>query len=427
MLAVQNRRPNIVKTLIIEGADADVTDYKGRSPLSLATDIGGDIAIEMMGNLLAAEPSRDDGSLHNAARELNLPAVKVLVQAGHDPDFPSPNHEGRSALGEACLKASDQTNLTAEREKALQKVISHLVDQGSDLGIKSRGKSLLHICFEAREPIPTSRVFLKAAMWKYINKPINYYNDDNYTYSPTMYVKKILPESDHKNDLLKLLYSYRAVDVFYANEGPQPDDAIGLPEDIKVQERARKARLSRMAEESEDFAISLARKRELANVESQIWAQKSEMEDARRRKLQNEDAMAVRSKAQLEDSLDKAAHQRRMAEQRSMSEAAMSQRKQIAAAEVETEDLRQRKMLEWQNKSNREKVENARLLSSIQVSEREELDRLERNAEERMGRRLDAQRKVIDSQERLARRIAAGPGGSDQQRRQIGYVSEELG
>ena len=425
ILAVQNRRPDIVKALLLEGADADITDYKERSPLSLATDIGGELSIEMMGNLLAAEPACDDGSLHNAARELNLSAVKVLVGAGHDPDYPSPYHEGRSALGELCLKGSDSADLTAEREKKMQKVIAYLVDQGSDLAIKSHGKSLLHICFDARDPITTSRVFLKAAMWKYIGRPLNYYIDDTYTYSPTMYVKKVLPESDNKEKLLKLLYSYRAVDVFYATEGPQPDDAVGLPEDIKVEERARKARLFRMAEETEDFAVSLARKKELASIENQIWAQKSEMEDARRRKLQNEDILALRGKAQLEESLDKAAHQRRVSEQRAMSEASISQRKQIASAELESEDMRQRKMLEWQNKSNRERVDNARAISSIQISEREELDRLERNAEERMSRRLDAQRKVIDSQERLARRIAAGPGGSDQ-RRQIGYVAEEL-
>lgn len=425
MLAVQHRRPDVVKALLLDGADVDVTDFLGRSPLSMATDIGGDLAIEMMGSLLAAEPSRDDGSLHNAARELNLPAVKVLIQAGHDPDFPSPYHSGRSALGEVCLKGSDLGWVTAEREKAMQKVITFLVDQGSDLAIKSEGKSLLHLCFEARDPVATSRVFLKAGMWKYINKTLNQYTNDNLTYSPTMYVKKILPESDNKEQLLELLYSNRANDVFYANEGAQPEDAIGLPEDIKVQERARKARLGRMAEESEEFAVSLAHKRELASVEGQIWAQKAEMEDARRRKLQSEDLLTIRSRAQLEETLERTAHQRRISEQRALTNSSVSRTKAIAAADLESDENRQRKVIEWENRANRERVDNARALSAIRVSEREEVERLERSAEERMGRRLEAQRQVIDSQERLAKRIATGPGGVDQ-RRQIGYVSEEL-
>ena len=425
MLAVQNRRPDVVKALLLDGADVDVTDFLGRSPLSMATDIGGDLAIEMMSSLLAAEPSRDDGSLHNAARDLNLAAVKVLIQAGHDPDFPSPYHSGRSALGEVCLKGSDMGELTAEREKAMQKVITHLVDQGSDLSIKSQGKSLLHLCFDARDPVATSRIFLKAGMWKYINKPVNQYTADDLTYSPTMYVKKILPESNIKEPLLEILYANRATDVFYANEGPQPDDAVGLPEDIKVQERARKARMERMAEESSDFAASLARKRELASVESQIWAQKAEMEDARRRKLQQEDMLAIRSRAQLEESLEKTAHQRRISEQRAITESSVSRTRAIAAAEMETEDHRQRKMIDWEARANKERVEQAMALSAVRVSESQEVDRLERSAEERMGRRLEAQRKLIESQERLARRIAAGPG-VDPRRQQIGYVSEEL-
>ena len=50
------------------------------SPLSLTADATGDIATQMMTSILAADPSRDDGSLHNAARELNLETVKLLIK-----------------------------------------------------------------------------------------------------------------------------------------------------------------------------------------------------------------------------------------------------------------------------------------------------------------------------------------------------------
>ncbi|KAJ2969089.1 hypothetical protein NQ176_g8850 [Zarea fungicola] len=75
-LAVLHRRPDVVKLLLIEGADVDVLDYMGRTPLSMATGMEGDVAVQMMSSILAAEPCRDDGSLHNAARELNLAAVR---------------------------------------------------------------------------------------------------------------------------------------------------------------------------------------------------------------------------------------------------------------------------------------------------------------------------------------------------------------
>ncbi|CAM1503299.1 Fc.00g080750.m01.CDS01 [Cosmosporella sp. VM-42] len=421
MLAIEARRPDVVKALLIEGAEVDVADSLGRSPLSMATNIGGDLSIQIMGNLLALEPSKDDGSLHNAARELNLAAVRVLVQAGHDPDFPSPLHGGRSALGEVCLHGSDMGELTADREKSMQKVIAFLVEAGSDLTLKSDGKSLLHLCFSAFDSLATTRSFLKVAMWKHVNKPFNQYNDGEHTYSPTMYVTKILPRSDRHDQLLTLLRANRALDVYYANSGEQPDDAVGLPEDLEVQERERKARLQRIAKEAEDHSILLARKKEVATVEQQIWAHKAELEDARRRRLHHDDLSGVRAKAQLEESLLNAALNRRLSEQRVLTDASLQRTKAIAAAEVNAEDQRQQKMLEWEGRMNTEKVDNARALTALRISEREEIERIDRSADARVKQRLETQKKLVDSQEKLAKRLASGPTDT---RRQIGYVEE---
>ncbi|KAI9152135.1 Lymphoid-specific helicase [Paramyrothecium foliicola] len=425
MLAVETRRPDVVKMLLLDGAEVDIIDYQGRTPLSLATQIGGDLAIQMMGNLLAAEPSKDDGSLHNAARELNLPAVRVLVQAGHDPDFPSPLHEGRSALAEVCLRGSDAGELNVERERAMQKVVGFLIEAGSDLSIRSNGKSVLHLCMEARDPVATTRILLKVGMWKHINKPYNYYDNGEQTYSPTMYVSKVLPPSDSRDALLALLRANRAIDVYYANEGPQPQDAVGLPEDMAVEERVRKARLQRIANESQDHAISLARRREIANVEQQILAQKAEMEDARRKRMHNEDINAIRSRAQLDESLSAASLSRRLSEQRALTEATLSRNRAVAAAELEAEEQRQRKALEWESKLNTERVGNARAVSALRLSEREELERIEYKVDERVARRLERQQKLVESQEKLAKTLAEAPrGGAVDPRRQIGYVTE---
>ncbi|KAG8426726.1 hypothetical protein J3459_007859 [Metarhizium acridum] len=425
MLAIQTRRPDLVKILLLEGAEVDVLDYLGRTPLSMATDIGGDISAQIMSLLLAADPSRDDGSLHNASRDLNLPVVKVLVQSGHDPDFPSPLHEGRSALAEVCLHGSNRGEMNADRERTMQKVMTFLIDNKSDLSIKSNDKTLLQLCFEASDPVATTRCFLKSGMWKLINKPFNFYTSEGYTYSPTMYIKKILPQTDIYDALLKVLKANRASDVYYAVSGAQPPDAIGLPEDMAVQERARKARLERLAEETEDFSIVMARKREIASVEQQILAQKAEMEDMRRRKLHNEDIAAVRSKAQVEESLASAAHTRRLQEHHSLAESSISRSRALAASELEAEEARQRKALEWETRLNTERVDNARALSSIRISERQEVERIDKGAEARIKGRLEAQRKLVESQEKLAKRLADGPGaGINDPRRQIGYVTE---
>ncbi|KAM4058904.1 ankyrin repeats (3 copies) domain-containing protein [Hirsutella rhossiliensis] len=427
MIAVQSKRPDLVKLLLLEGADVDALDSQGRTPLSMATNMGGDIAVQMMTSLLAAEPARDDGSLHNAARDLNYAAVKILVQSGHDPDFPSPLHGGRSALGEVCLRGSDAGEMTAEKERTMQRVMAFLIGSNSDLTLESNGKSLLHLCFDAADPVVTSRALLKSGMWKHVNKPFNHLVFEGYTYSPTMYISRALAPSNSNAELLSVLRASRATDVFYANEGPQPDGAVGLPEDMEVQERARKARLARMAEDTEDFSIALARKREIAGVEQQIAAQKAEMDDARRRKLHGEEIASLRSRAQLEESIAGAAHQRRLAEQHAIADASIGRSRALAATELEAAESRQRKALEWETKLNTERTDNARALSSIRISERQELERVEQGAEARIKNRLEAQRKLVESQEKLAKRLADGqPGGAamGNARRQIGYVTE---
>ncbi|TQV92725.1 hypothetical protein V2A60_009190 [Cordyceps javanica] len=425
-LAVLNRRPDVVKLLLIEGAEVDIVDYMGRTPLSMATEMEGDVAVQIMSAILAAEPCRDDGSLHNAARELNLAAVKVLVQAGHDPDFPSPLHDGRSALGEVCLRAATDIDTSPDRERLTQKVMAFLIDSGSDLAIQSNGKPLLHLCFTSLEPVSTTRALLKAGMWKHINKPFNRYTNDQYTYSPTMYITKAMPSLSCREELLSVLRASRATDAFYATNGDaQPDDAVGLPDDMAAAERARRARLERLTHDTEEHAIALARRREIASVEQQIASQKAEMEDARRRRQHGEDLAAVRARAQLEETIAATTLQRRLADQHAVTEASMNRTRALAAAETDAEEKRQRKAVEWEARVSKERTDNARALSAIRISEREELERVDRGAEQRLAKRIDAQRKLVESQERLASRLAGGPAvGAPDPRRQIGYVTE---
>ncbi|KAM3523398.1 hypothetical protein MY4038_008198 [Beauveria bassiana] len=432
-LAVLHRRPEVARLLLIEGAEVDVNDYMGRTPLSMATDMDGEVALQLMTSILAADPCRDDGSLHNAARELNLSAVKVLVEAGHDPDFPSTLHDGRSALGEVCLQAAttdDDDEMPPERERLIQKVMAFLIDAGSDLAIRSAdGKPLLHLCFASHAPVPTTRALLKAGMWKHINKPFTRYTDDRYTYSPTMYVAKASPPLPRRDELLAVLRANRAADVFYATSASdaQPPDAVGLPDDLASMERARSARLARLAQESEEHAVTLSRRRELATVEQQIASTRAAMEDARLQRQHAEELAGVRARAQLEESIAATTLQRRLADQRTVTEAAMNRTRALAAAETDAEDKRHRKAVEWEGSINKERADAARALSAIRISEREALERIDRAAEQRVAKRIEAQRTLAESQERLAGRLANGTVGAGlDSRRQIGFVTEEL-
>jgi hypothetical protein len=430
MLAIQARRPDVVKMLLLEGAEVDVSDLTGNTPLAMATQIGGELSITIMSNLLAAGASKNDGSLHNAARELNLSAVQVLVEYGHDLDFPSHLHGGRSALGELCLHAASTGELTAVREKTMEKAMAFLIENGSDLTVKSEGKSVLLLALESVDPVTTARVLLKAGMWKNINKPFNNYTDGKFTYSPTMYVSRILPDRDLKDQLLTLLRANRGEDIYYANCGPQPDDAVGLPEDLEIKERERKARLERLATESEEHSLAITRNRELAAVQSQIFAAQADLEDSRRRRLQASELEALQSRAQIEEEIFNAAMRRKrgeqstdLAHQKRLADAGVQRTKAIGEAELEMTEKTQRKMLEYERKVGNERLDNAKNMSAIRIAEREDVDKLEREADSRFKGRVAEQRRLVESQTALAQRLtSAGVNG----RRQIGYITGEL-
>ncbi|KAJ8123267.1 hypothetical protein ONZ43_g743 [Nemania bipapillata] len=289
MIAIRTRRQDVARLLLLAGAEVDVTDALGNSPLSMASAIGGDLAVAMMSNLLAAGASKNDGSLHNAARELNIQAMRVLVEYKHDPDFPSPLHGGRSALAELCLHAADSAQMTLSKEKAMERTIEFLVQSGTDITIQSEGKSVLLLALESANPLTTTRVLLRAALWKEINKTFNQYNDGKYTMGPTMYVQRVLPDSDNKAELLRLLRSNRCIDVYYANSGPQPVDSVGVPSHIQREEEERRARLDRVQRDNEQHTLAIQRNKELAEVQSHIWATQAELEEARKKRAHSAD------------------------------------------------------------------------------------------------------------------------------------------
>lgn len=430
MLAIKERRHDIVKELVFAGAEVDVADITGNTPLALTTQIGGDLGTMMMKNVLAAEPSQNDGSLHNAARELNLPALQVLVDFGHEVDFPSPLHGGRTALGELCLHAADNGALTAAQEKAMEKAIAYLIKQGTDLSLPSDGRSVLLLAMDSMDPIVTTRALLKIGMWKHINQPFNHFTAGGYTYSPTQYVKRVLPQGDLTEQLHALLKANRAQDVYYANEGPQPEGATGFPDDIVRAERERKARLERIRLEAEDHAVTLARTKEVADVQNQILARRAQLEDARARQRGDTEVEGIRERARLEEELfneglrrQRAGQAAALQHQAALGQAEAGRARLVAEAEMEAEGRRQLQLLEYEGQAGRKREEHARQMSALRVDERETVDQMDREHDSRIRNRIAQQKKLVDSQNQLATSLA---GVGMPQRRQIGYISGEL-
>lgn len=430
MIAIREKRQDIVKQLLLAGADVDVADITGNTPLTLTTQIGGDIGTMMMANILAAEPSQNDGSLHNAARDLNIQALQVLVDFGHEVDFPSPLHGGRTALGELCLHAADAGNLTLTKEKAMEKAMSYLLKQNTDLSLLSDGKSVLLLAMESSDPIATTKALLKVGMWKHINKPWNLYTDGTYTYSPPQYARRVLRPADTTEQLLALLKANRAQDIYYANEGPQPEGAVGLPDDIIRVERERKARLERIRLETEDHARTLARTKEVADIQNSIFAQRAQLEDHRSRQKQMTEIDGMREKAAIEESLFNDAVRRQRAEraaaldhQSSLTQAEVERRRLVAETDLDAEQNRQQLLLQYETRAGETKVDHAKQMSAVRRAEREDIDGFEKEQDLRHKNRLIQESKLIEQQTTAAQTLASL---GIPQRKQIGYVSGEL-
>lgn len=430
MITIREKRQDIVKQLLLAGADVDVADITGNTPLALTTQIGGELGTLMMANILAAEPSQNDGSLHNAARDLNIQAIQVLVDFGHEVDFPSPLHGGRTALGELCLHAADAGPLTFSKEKAMEKAMAYLLKQNTDLSLLSDGKSVLLLAMESSDPIATTKALLKVGMWKFINRPWNLYTDGTHTYSPPQYARRVLRYTDTTDQLLALLKANRAQDVFYANEGPQPEGAIGLPDDIILVERERKARLERIRLESEDHARTLERTKEVAEIQNTIFAQRAQLEDTRSRQKQMTEIDGLREKAAIEESLFNETVRRQRAEraaaldhQSSLTQAEVERRRLVAETDFTAEQNRQQLLLQYEKNMGDAKVASAMQLSAVRRTEWEDAGRFEAERDLLRRNRLIEETRLYEQQTAAAQTMASL---GHPQRTQIGYITGEV-
>ncbi|KAK1826197.1 Serine/threonine-protein phosphatase [Podospora conica] len=408
MLAIQAKRTDLVGTLLIAGADVDVVDGTGNTPMTMATQIGGDIGTSMMSKILAADPSKNDGSLHNAARDLNLSTMQILLDFGHDPDFPSTLHDGRTALGELCLNAADAGPLTAAQEKQMERAMTLLLNSGTDTTIHSAGKSPLLLALHSADPVPTTRALLKVGLWKTINSPSHHFTSPtNHVHSPTQYLLRILPSSPTTPQLLALLQANRATDVYYAAAGPQPPDAMNLPPDLLAAERTRLARDELAARDAAAHSLALSRANDLARAHTRILAERAALEDARR----DSETEALRARAAIEEQTFAKAMRRAQAER----EAAAGHEQRLLEAGLTRARLVGEAEQEWEGK----RVANAKEMSSLRLREREAIERLEAAGDERIMRRLTEQKKLVQSQSALAAQLEGGGRGAN---RQIGYV-----
>ncbi|KAK5124147.1 hypothetical protein LTR85_001850 [Meristemomyces frigidus] len=205
MLAASNGLVELVNILLRHNAAVDIKSRNGRSALSYASENG---AVEVVQRLCSQGSRINDGSIHEAARELHPEVVESLLQAGHDPDYPSDVHEGRSAVLEMLLKAQAHTQHHALR---LDKTLAALQKAGADTKIEFEGKTALFCALSSEQAFAVTSAFLSTDEWKTVNADHNLYKDATGCYSATIL------------------------------EGEQPEGVEGVPDDLAQQQRKRDA------------------------------------------------------------------------------------------------------------------------------------------------------------------------------------------
>ncbi|TVY88566.1 Ankyrin [Lachnellula willkommii] len=271
ILAIQGQRPDIVCKLIAKGANVKTPNIDGVSPLAIASSSGNQ---KIMEYLLRANAEQNDGSLHDAARELRCDSIRLLIDYGHQPDYPSERHDGRSALAELCYKAVDYS----PKSLALEEAVTCLIGRGADIWLKCVSqdrcaKTMLHYAMDSSNPMPILTILLKL-MWTKVNDDSFLYLDANFTYSLTKYVEKDVFKGPpgQKEEILKLLRNKRIVDRFWGNdiEADQPEDYCGAPAHVEEEVVRQKLRRKRLTEREQDTIAALELKRMAIQEEVKI-------------------------------------------------------------------------------------------------------------------------------------------------------------
>lgn len=434
MLAIQNQRPDIVDRLISKGANVMHTNSDDISPLTQASRIGNTAIME---SLLQADADCDDGSLHDAARELRLDSMRLLIKYGHQVDYPGDRHEGRSALAELCLNAVDHDPTPAKLEDAIRCLV--LANANIRLrrpSQKHSGKTIVHYALDSSDPMAILPTLLKT-MWEYVNEDCFLYKDSTYTYSLTKYVEKNidLGPRDQKNEILHLLRIKGVVDRFWANsiEATQPPDYCGAPDYIEDEVIRQKTRQKRKAEMHEDAMAMLELKHFTTMKEAEIMQIQSaaEMRISKEKAALELQQLTNRADTQLQLDLYGASERQllisteqlhELQHQKALADVQVRTQRTIRQETLDEERARHVMQIEYTEARIGKENEGTRQRLAIEGSARMDADKMMGRQHEREMARIKMQKGLVEKNMAFAGRLQ----GAGLNQRQIGYVTGEV-
>lgn len=357
----------------------------GHSALLYAS-VNGDL--NSVNIILKSKPPKDDGSVHEATRQLYGGVVEALLKVGHDPDFTSTRHGGRTPLGELCLFGN-----ATENPNGLERVLNALVKQKVDPLKKWRKKTMLFLVLDnVIDAVPMLEKLLERLFNKIINHKANLAEEDGYIYSATMYIKKGLlqaPEG-HGEKLLELLEDHGAEDRYYAVKADyeQPSDAVNMPSSLVKIHEEKMIRLRKIREREEDFDADMDRLRikhkiKMGNTEEEEFQKMALMQQRQDIKLEHYDQLvehklkgmnevaSMKSDLKWKHDTEARIERQRVAEEKSAA------RREEHQAKMRDMDQEQRQKLAFHRTVDREKLLTQSQQSKLKISTAKQLHKVD--------------------------------------------------
>ncbi|KAH7398880.1 hypothetical protein DE146DRAFT_677989 [Phaeosphaeria sp. MPI-PUGE-AT-0046c] len=248
LAAREGRSAALVQTLLERGADASLRDKSHQSALFYASSLSNISTVR----ILAPHSLKNDGSLHEAARCIQLDAVAVLIQHGHTPNFPSRLHQ-------------DPTFKVRNEKSTIVLALDNAY-------------SSLEVC----------EALLETEVWEDLNNEKHMYRDTNgLWYSPLKYVELIpfASRTSVKQDLLDLLRDKGCEPRFYSETAIQPPGAVGIP-----------APVARLVDRQKEHELAIKHEKE-RHEHARSLEETSHRDALRRQREQQESDLAAQTHA----------------------------------------------------------------------------------------------------------------------------------
>lgn len=336
-VAAREGRSDIVQALLERGADPSVRDSSNRSALFYASSTSAISTVQT----LAAKVMGNDGSLHEASRLLRFDAAKVLLQHGHNVNFPSRLHGGRTPLAELCLHA--RASAGAEQRSQARRVIRLLLDHGANplFRVHDEKSTVILALDNAHSSLAITEVLLESDVWETINHENHMYQSGGLTYSPLSYAEHVLPDhTSARSDLIDLLRDKGCEARFYSSTADQPPNAVGLPGPVSRLVNQRKEHLLALkhAQEAHEHARTLEE-----TIHRDMLRRKREQQDADLAAQNSAHIQWLQLEQQKHDfeiQRVQAAERMKRTEKAAWHNLMMEQEREVAATRQQTEDRR---------------------------------------------------------------------------------------